>query len=180
VETPTAYSTCNGRVCRGPLRSNLVSVDCLATLWLQSNPRRSRKLDPDPSTSSRWRTVSPTRWRDCSPSGVRKGSSHHPRDTFSIVTTEANELTDPIHDRMPVILHSRDYDRWLKDYDEARPPVDLLRPYESDGILYRLRGHLSLFRGHKWAQVRRTVSSPIPKMRLTALPRRFGHVASAL
>jgi putative SOS response-associated peptidase YedK len=51
---------------------------------------------------------------------------------FSIVTTEANELTDPIHDRMPVILHSRDYDRWLNDYDEARPPLDLLRPYESE------------------------------------------------
>jgi putative SOS response-associated peptidase YedK len=64
----------------------------------------------------------------------RKGSSHHPLDTFSIVTTEANELTDPIHDRMPVILHPRGYDRWLKDYDEARPPVDLLRPYESHGM----------------------------------------------
>ncbi|WP_433966002.1 SOS response-associated peptidase family protein [Tunturiibacter gelidiferens] len=55
-------------------------------------------------------------------------------DTFSIVTTEANELTDPIHDRMPVILHPRDYDRWLNDYDEARPPLDLLRPYESEGM----------------------------------------------
>jgi len=59
----------------------------------------------------------------------RKGSPHPPLDTFSIVTTEANELMDPIHDRMPVILH--DYDRWLKDYDESRPPIDLLRPYEA-------------------------------------------------
>jgi putative SOS response-associated peptidase YedK len=64
----------------------------------------------------------------------RKGSAHPPLDTFSIVTTEANELTYPIHDRMPVILHPRDYDRWLNDYDEARPPIDLLRPYESDGM----------------------------------------------
>jgi putative SOS response-associated peptidase YedK len=40
----------------------------------------------------------------------------------------------PIHDRMPVILHPRDYDRWLNDYDESRPPIDLLRPYEADGM----------------------------------------------
>jgi putative SOS response-associated peptidase YedK len=64
----------------------------------------------------------------------RRDDSHPPLNTFSIVTTEANELTDPIHDRMPVILHSRDYDRWLNDYNEALPPIDLLRPYESEGI----------------------------------------------
>ena len=58
----------------------------------------------------------------------RKRASPPPLDAFSIVTTEANELTEPIHDRMPVILHSRDYDRWLNDYDESRPPLDLLRP----------------------------------------------------
>jgi putative SOS response-associated peptidase YedK len=64
----------------------------------------------------------------------RKGSPHLPLDTFSIVTTEANELMEPIHDRMPVILHPRDYDRWLTDYDESRPPIDLLRPYEADAM----------------------------------------------
>lgn len=67
-------------------------------------------------------------WRPC------RGDSRPPLDTFSIVTTEANELTDPIHDRMPVILHPRDYDRWLNDYDDSRPPLDLLRPYESEGM----------------------------------------------
>jgi len=64
----------------------------------------------------------------------RRGSSRPPLDTFSIVTTEANELTEPIHNRMPVILHARDYDRWLNDYDEFWPPLDLLRPYESEGM----------------------------------------------
>jgi putative SOS response-associated peptidase YedK len=62
----------------------------------------------------------------------RKGSAHPPLDTFSIITTDANELTEPIHDRMPVILHPRDYDRWLTEYDESKPPIDLLRPFESD------------------------------------------------
>jgi putative SOS response-associated peptidase YedK len=49
---------------------------------------------------------------------------HPPLDTFSIATTEANELMDPIHDRMPVILHSRDFDRWLNNYT-ARPAPPL-------------------------------------------------------
>jgi putative SOS response-associated peptidase YedK len=34
----------------------------------------------------------------------------------------------------PVILYARDYDRWLNDYDDTRPPIDLLRPYESEGM----------------------------------------------
>lgn len=51
--------------------------------------------------------------------------------SFAIVTTEANELMSRVHTRMPVILHSRDYDRWLSR-DIAEPPVDLLRPFESD------------------------------------------------
>ncbi len=58
------------------------------------------------------------------------GASHPPLHTFSIVTTEGNELTELIHHRMPVILHSRDYDRWLSDYEEFRPPLDLLRPFD--------------------------------------------------
>lgn len=49
----------------------------------------------------------------------------------TILTTEPNEITCPIHNRMPVILHSEDYDRWL---DTSGNPSDLLRslrPYES-------------------------------------------------
>ena len=40
----------------------------------------------------------------------------------------------PIHPRMPVILHARDYDRWLDRDETERLPLDLLRPYESDGM----------------------------------------------
>jgi putative SOS response-associated peptidase YedK len=39
---------------------------------------------------------------------------------------------EPIHDRMPVILHPRDYDRRFTNHDESRPPVDLVRPFEAD------------------------------------------------
>lgn len=41
--------------------------------------------------------------------------------TFTVITTGPNELTRPIHDRMPVILRPDDVDRWLdpKETDTA-------------------------------------------------------------
>jgi putative SOS response-associated peptidase YedK len=50
----------------------------------------------------------------------------------SLITTEANELMAPIHDRMPVILPASAYDRWL-DADEAVSDLQaLLKPYSAD------------------------------------------------
>jgi putative SOS response-associated peptidase YedK len=61
--------------------------------------------------------------------------------SYSIITTEANELMSSVHNRMPVILHPRDYDRWLtrepgsaEGIGHGQPPIDLLRPYESDAM----------------------------------------------
>ena len=51
--------------------------------------------------------------------------------SFAIVTTEANELLASMHPRMPVILHSRDYDRWLDRDATEQLPMDLLRPFEA-------------------------------------------------
>ncbi|MBB5060668.1 putative SOS response-associated peptidase YedK [Granulicella aggregans] len=53
--------------------------------------------------------------------------------SFSIVTCEANEIMAPIHTRMPVILAERDWRRWL-DRDTEAPPIDLLRPFDSDAM----------------------------------------------
>jgi len=51
-----------------------------------------------------------------------------PVETFTIVTTEANEAIARIHDRMPVILPMDAIDTWLTaPPDEARA---LLKPYE--------------------------------------------------
>lgn len=55
-----------------------------------------------------------------------------PLETYTIITTEPNELTSGLHNRMPVILAPRDYDRWLAPADPARLPVDLLRPFDAD------------------------------------------------
>ena len=54
--------------------------------------------------------------------------------SYSLITTEANELASDVIDRMPVILHPKDYDRWLERETE-RPPLDLLRPFESEAMV---------------------------------------------
>jgi len=55
-----------------------------------------------------------------------------PLETFTILTTDPNELMEPFHNRMPVILEPKDYDRWLDTGDPARPPVDLMRTYPAE------------------------------------------------
>ncbi|MGA8042505.1 MAG: SOS response-associated peptidase [Terracidiphilus sp.] len=57
-----------------------------------------------------------------------------PLETFTILTTDANEVMEPIHDRMPVILEPNDYDRWLEPGDPAHPPLDLLRPCPAEEL----------------------------------------------
>lgn len=50
--------------------------------------------------------------------------------TFAVLTCAPNELMATIHDRMPVILHRKDYQRWLSP---AEPdPRDLLKPFPAD------------------------------------------------
>jgi putative SOS response-associated peptidase YedK len=55
--------------------------------------------------------------------------------TFTVITTDPNELVQPMHDRMPVIMPEKDYDRWLEPGDPDRPPIDLLRPFDADKML---------------------------------------------
>jgi len=55
-----------------------------------------------------------------------------PLETFTILTTDPNELAERVHNRMPVILERRDYSRWMEPGEAERPPVDLLRPYPSE------------------------------------------------
>ena len=54
-------------------------------------------------------------------------------ETFALVTTGPNELVAQIHDLLALILHPRDYDRWLAipESGDPRPPLDLLHPYDA-------------------------------------------------
>jgi putative SOS response-associated peptidase YedK len=55
-------------------------------------------------------------------------------DTFAIITVEPNELVSWTtgHDRMPLIIARKDWQRWLEPGLLERPTVDLLRPFDSD------------------------------------------------
>lgn len=58
-----------------------------------------------------------------------------PIESFTILTTEANELVRPIHDRMPVIIAPEDLARWLDP--AAVDPADLeplLAPFPSERL----------------------------------------------
>ncbi len=56
-----------------------------------------------------------------------------PLETCTILTTGPNALMGMIHDRMPVILQPRDFDRWLSTPPEDAPSLaDLLAPAPDD------------------------------------------------
>jgi putative SOS response-associated peptidase YedK len=56
-----------------------------------------------------------------------------PLETCAIITTDANEVMQAIHDRMPVILAAADYARWL-DCRPANDVAGLLRPADPGSI----------------------------------------------
>lgn len=62
-----------------------------------------------------------------------KGES--PVETFTILTTDANQALKDIHPRMPVILHPKDYDLWLDP--AVRDPeavASLMAPFPSGRV----------------------------------------------
>ena len=52
--------------------------------------------------------------------------------TYTIITTEANDLVKPIHDRMPVILSPEAEELWLDEHETQAALLSLLMPYEVD------------------------------------------------
>ena len=54
-------------------------------------------------------------------------------ESFTIITTEPNELVRPVHNRMPVILRPENEELWLDasrtSFDKAR---SLLKPYSEE------------------------------------------------
>lgn len=61
-------------------------------------------------------------------------------ETCTVLTTAANDLMRPIHDRMPVMLVSENYAAWLAtDTDRAQLNA-LMRPFEADAMKARRVG----------------------------------------
>ena len=59
-----------------------------------------------------------------------EGGAEHPLTTFTIITTEPNELVSRVHNRMPVILQNEDEEAWLSGNPEEASRV--LKPYPAD------------------------------------------------
>jgi putative SOS response-associated peptidase YedK len=53
-------------------------------------------------------------------------------ETYTVITTDSNELMEPLHNRMPVILQRQDYQRWLAPAEPSQLPIDLLRPFPAE------------------------------------------------
>jgi putative SOS response-associated peptidase YedK len=65
------------------------------------------------------------RWRGGPNAGIDAGP---PVESATIITTTANELCKPYHDRMPVILHPSDYELWLNPEVTDTRELPLLSP----------------------------------------------------
>lgn len=96
-------------------------------------------------------------------------------DTCAIVTTEANSLLAPLHDRMPLIIAREDYERWL---DTAEDEVtDLLRPYPSEAMtFYPVSTRVNAVRNDDATLVERVEAPVAPEVeREPELPLEEGH-----
>lgn len=59
-----------------------------------------------------------------------KGEGETVIESCTLLTTQPNDLIHPLHNRMPVILHPRDYALWLDPEMQAAERLKpLLRPY---------------------------------------------------
>jgi putative SOS response-associated peptidase YedK len=60
-------------------------------------------------------------------------------DTCTIITTLANELVRPIHERMPVIIPKEQEEIWLKnDMTDTPSLLGVLKPYPAEQMEYKM------------------------------------------
>jgi putative SOS response-associated peptidase YedK len=55
-------------------------------------------------------------------------------ESFTIITVETNEVLEPFHNRCPLIIEPKDYERWLAEAPPEAQPIDLVRTYSGDGM----------------------------------------------
>jgi len=63
--------------------------------------------------------------------------------TYTMLTTEPNELIREVQDRMPVLLDPSDYDAWLSPSSSERDLIPLLTPYPSERLKIEDAGPVS-------------------------------------
>ena len=56
-------------------------------------------------------------------------------ESVTIITTSANELMQPIHNRMPVVIEKDDLVEWLAPQTELKLALAMLGPYPSEKMV---------------------------------------------
>lgn len=56
-------------------------------------------------------------------------------DSCAILTTDANEIVRPLHDRMPVIINQADYNTWLDHSQQLDAIKALMRPHSAEAMI---------------------------------------------
>jgi len=80
-------------------------------------------------------------FKDGRPFGIaglweRWEKGEEPVESCAILTTEANELMQPIHERMPVILSPKQFDLWLDPKcQDAKKLGAMMQPYQGKDML---------------------------------------------
>jgi putative SOS response-associated peptidase YedK len=59
-------------------------------------------------------------------------------ETFAIITTEANDIVRPVHDRMPVIVQPEHYDWWIDPAPKERLNLSTLKPSPAE-LMHKYR-----------------------------------------
>ena len=55
-------------------------------------------------------------------------------ESFSIITTDPNKVLEPFHNRCPLIIEPKDYERWLALAEPSHLPIDLVRTFPAEGM----------------------------------------------
>jgi hypothetical protein len=138
-----------GRVIQssGPIRYAIVEgidVPASTTIRRAGMPRRARSSWSSGAIIHEWRAIKGQKAKQPYAIAMKDGqpfrigglwenwkdpTSGEWIPTFTVITTDANELVAEIHDRMPLVLAPEDYNRWLSDEPDPR---DLLRPFPAE------------------------------------------------
>lgn len=86
-----------------------------------------------------------------------------PMTTFTVLTTAANALMAPIHDRMPVIVSPEAYDAWLDPRKTGARGLDaLLQPYDPAAMyMHRVSPRVNSVRNDDAALMEEAAASAI-------------------
>ena len=76
-------------------------------------------------------------WEQWTPRGQPLADAEAaPLLTCALITTEPNALMAPIHDRMPVLLHPEDFERWLNTATPLEAVQALIRPWDGPMVAW--------------------------------------------